>query len=83
MFASRITLAAVAIYATLSNVCANPVPTPAPFTPSGGLGTNATPPVYAPLSDFDFQSMVRVLAGVLVSVDSKWYLHLSQIESCA
>ncbi|KAJ7237702.1 hypothetical protein B0H12DRAFT_1204339 [Mycena haematopus] len=30
---------------------------PAPFTPAGGLGTNSTPPVYTPMSDFDFQSL--------------------------
>lgn len=30
----------------------------APYTPKGGLGTNSTPPVYHPASDFDFQSLV-------------------------
>ena len=30
------------------------------FQPSGGLGTNSTPPFYHPLSDFDFQSLVRL-----------------------
>ncbi|EEB97592.1 hypothetical protein MPER_03056 [Moniliophthora perniciosa FA553] len=29
---------------------------PPPFTPSGGIGLNVTP-VYAPMSDFDFQSI--------------------------
>lgn len=33
---------------------------PAPFTPSGGLGTNGSEPVYIPETDFDFQSMVRL-----------------------
>lgn len=32
---------------------------PAPYTPSGGLGTNGSEPVYVPQTDFDFQSMVR------------------------
>jgi hypothetical protein len=32
---------------------------PAPFTPSGGLGTNGSEPAYVPETDFDFQSMVR------------------------
>ena len=31
-----------------------------PFTPKGGLGTNSTPPVYRPLSDFDRQSLVSM-----------------------
>lgn len=31
------------------------------FAPSGGLGTNAsTIPQYVPLSDYDFQSLVRI-----------------------
>lgn len=30
-----------------------------PYTPPGGIGTNSTPPEYIPLSDFDFQSLVR------------------------
>ncbi|EIN11710.1 Rds1 protein [Punctularia strigosozonata HHB-11173 SS5] len=29
----------------------------APYTPSGGLGTNSTPPEYVYMSDFDFQSL--------------------------
>jgi hypothetical protein len=32
---------------------------PAPYTPSGGLGTNGSEPVYVPQTDFDFQSMVN------------------------
>ena len=31
----------------------------APYVPKGGLGTNSTPPVYNPMSDFDYQSLVR------------------------
>lgn len=30
----------------------------APYVPKGGLGTNSTPPVYNPMSDFDVQSLV-------------------------
>ena len=35
-----------------------------PPTPSGGLGTNGSLPYYHPLSDFDFQSIVRLYAFV-------------------
>ena len=35
-----------------------------PYMPKGGLGTNSTPPVYQPLSDFDFQSIVSILSVV-------------------
>ena len=33
-----------------------------PYQPAGGVGIDATdpPPVYAPLSNFDFQSLVRI-----------------------
>ena len=33
-----------------------------PYQPAGGIGVDATdpPPVYAPLSNFDFQSLVRI-----------------------
>ena len=34
---------------------------PLPYTPSGGFGTNGSQPVYAPLSDFDYQSLVRLI----------------------
>jgi hypothetical protein len=33
---------------------------PAPFTPSGGLGTNGSEPIYAPETDFDFESIVSL-----------------------
>ncbi|KAK1226432.1 hypothetical protein PQX77_010593 [Marasmius sp. AFHP31] len=40
-----------------------------PFTPPGGLGTNGTPPVYAPLSDFDFQSLNLALNQEWIELD--------------
>ncbi|KAH9859106.1 Rds1 protein [Lenzites betulinus] len=41
----------------------------APYTPTGGLGTNSTPPVYQPMSDFDYQSLntSRVGHATLIS----------------
>ncbi|KAI0746048.1 Rds1 protein [Earliella scabrosa] len=41
----------------------------APFTPSGGLGTNSTPPVYQPLSDFDRQSLSLALYQEWIELD--------------
>ncbi|KJA16414.1 hypothetical protein HYPSUDRAFT_147726 [Hypholoma sublateritium FD-334 SS-4] len=41
----------------------------APYTPSGGLGTNSTPPVYQPLSDFDFQSINLALNQEWIELD--------------
>ncbi|CDO72486.1 hypothetical protein BN946_scf184980.g27 [Trametes cinnabarina] len=41
----------------------------APFTPSGGLGTNSTPPIYQPLSDFDFQSLSLALYQEYIELD--------------
>jgi hypothetical protein len=32
-----------------------------PYTPYGGLNTNGTLPVYAPLSDFDYESLTIAL----------------------
>ncbi|KAG7086241.1 hypothetical protein E1B28_002212 [Marasmius oreades] len=40
-----------------------------PFTPSGGLNTNSTPPVYAPMSDFDFQSLNLALNQEYIELD--------------
>jgi len=40
-----------------------------PFTPSGGLDTNSTPPVYQPLSDFDYQSLNLALNQELIELD--------------
>ncbi|THU93646.1 Rds1 protein, partial [Dendrothele bispora CBS 962.96] len=41
----------------------------APFTPPGGLGTNSTPPVYAPMSEFDFQSLNLALNQEWIELD--------------
>ncbi|KAH9895085.1 Rds1 protein [Cubamyces lactineus] len=41
----------------------------APYTPSGGLGTNSTPPEYHPLSDFDFQSLSLALYQEYIELD--------------
>ncbi|KDR71779.1 hypothetical protein GALMADRAFT_779423 [Galerina marginata CBS 339.88] len=40
-----------------------------PPTPSGGLGTNGSTPVYRPLSDFDFQSLNLALNQELIELD--------------
>ncbi|KAI0779322.1 Rds1 protein [Fomes fomentarius] len=45
-----------------------PVALSAPFTPSGGLGTNSTP-VYSPLSDFDYQSLSLALYQEYIELD--------------
>jgi len=42
---------------------------PAPFTPSGGLGTNGSEPVYVPETDFDFESIVRIFCANFPSHD--------------
>jgi len=42
---------------------------PAPFTPSGGLGTNGSEPVYVPQTDFDFQSMSLALYQEWIELD--------------
>ncbi|ESK88351.1 stress response protein [Moniliophthora roreri MCA 2997] len=41
---------------------------PPPFTPEGGIGLNTTP-VYAPLSDFDFQSINLALNQEWIELD--------------
>jgi len=40
-----------------------------PYTPKGGLGTNSTPPVYHPASDFDFQSLNLALNQEWIELD--------------
>ncbi|KAF7773204.1 hypothetical protein Agabi119p4_5371 [Agaricus bisporus var. burnettii] len=40
-----------------------------PFKPSGGLGTNSTPPEYVPMSDFDFQSLNLALNQEWIELD--------------
>ncbi|KAH7310166.1 protein rds1 [Rhexocercosporidium sp. MPI-PUGE-AT-0058] len=42
---------------------------PAPYTPSGGLGTNGSEPVYVPQTDFDFQSMALALYQEYIELD--------------
>ncbi|KIJ94209.1 hypothetical protein K443DRAFT_642254 [Laccaria amethystina LaAM-08-1] len=46
-----------------------PTTTALNFQPSGGLGTNSTPPFYHPLSDFDFQSLNLALNQQLLELD--------------
>jgi Ferritin-like domain len=41
----------------------------APYTPYGGLDTNGTIPVYAPLSDFDYESLALVLYQEYIELD--------------
>ncbi|EED78386.1 predicted protein [Postia placenta Mad-698-R] len=40
-----------------------------PYTPAGGLLTNSSPPVYQPLSDFDYQSLNLALNQELIELD--------------
>ncbi|KAH9839343.1 uncharacterized protein C8Q71DRAFT_795611 [Rhodofomes roseus] len=42
---------------------------PLPYTPSGGLDTNGSLPVYAPLTDFDYQSLNLGLYQELIELD--------------
>jgi len=42
---------------------------PAPFTPSGGLGTNGSEPVYVPETDFDFESISLALYQEYIELD--------------
>lgn len=44
-------------------------PQPAPYTPSGGLGTNGTEPVYRVQSDFDYQSISLGLYQEWIELD--------------
>jgi Ferritin-like domain len=41
----------------------------APYVPYGGLGTNGTIPVYAPLSDYDYESLALVLYQEYIELD--------------
>ncbi|KAF5377113.1 hypothetical protein D9757_008788 [Collybiopsis confluens] len=52
-----------------SPITSSSAATATPFTPVGGLGTNSTPPVYAPLSDFDFQSLNLGLNQEYIELD--------------
>ena len=42
---------------------------PAPYTPSGGLGTNGTAPYYHPQSDFDYESLALALYQEWIELD--------------
>lgn len=42
---------------------------PAPYTPSGGLGTNGSAPVYRMLSDFDYESIALALYQEYIELD--------------
>ncbi len=44
-------------------------PEPLPFTPSGGLGTNGSLPIYKPASDFDYQSLALALYHEWIELD--------------
>ena len=55
---SRPSLATIALLLGLAALTSSaPATTTAPFTPPGGLGMDSIP-VYAPMSEFDFQSLV-------------------------
>jgi hypothetical protein len=43
---------------------------PMPFTPSGGIGTNGSEPVYKVASDFDYQSLALALYHEWIELDS-------------
>ncbi|KAK4191051.1 hypothetical protein QBC35DRAFT_34876 [Podospora australis] len=44
-------------------------PLPAPYTPSGGVGTNGSAPVYRVLSDFDYESIALALYQEWIELD--------------
>ncbi|KAG6010743.1 hypothetical protein E4U21_004131 [Claviceps maximensis] len=44
-------------------------PQPAPYTPSGGIGTNGSAPVYRVQSDFDYQSLALGLYQEWIELD--------------
>ena len=44
-------------------------PEPLPFTPSGGIGTNGSLPLYKPASDFDYQSLALALYHEWIELD--------------
>jgi len=53
-------------YTASGNLTANET---MPYTPYGGLNTNGTLPVYAPLSDFDYESLTLVLYQEYIELD--------------
>ena len=56
-------------------------PEPAPYTPSGGLGTNGSAPVYRVQSDFDYQSLALALYQEWIELDLfHWGLATFSVE---
>ncbi|RPD54764.1 Rds1 protein [Lentinus tigrinus ALCF2SS1-7] len=55
--------------ATIVLAALAPIALAAPYVPKGGLGTNSTPPVYHPLSDFDVQSLSLALYQEYIELD--------------
>ncbi|KAK3682061.1 ferritin-like domain-containing protein [Podospora appendiculata] len=56
-------------------------PEPAPYTPSGGDGTNGSAPVYRPLSDFDYESIALALYQEWIELDLfHWGLATFSVE---
>ncbi|KAK3938640.1 ferritin-like domain-containing protein [Diplogelasinospora grovesii] len=56
-------------------------PQPAPYTPSGGLGTNGSAPVYRVLSDFDYESVALALYQEWIELDLfHWGLATFSVE---
>lgn len=54
---------------------------PAPFTPSGGIGTNGSAPVYRVQSDFDYQSLALALYHEWIELDLfHWGLATFSVE---
>ncbi|KAK0701546.1 hypothetical protein B0T21DRAFT_114446 [Apiosordaria backusii] len=56
-------------------------PLPAPYTPSGGEGTNGSAPVYRMLSDFDYESIALALYQEWIELDLfHWGLATFSVE---
>ena len=54
---------------------------PAPFTPSGGIGTNGSEPIYRVQSDFDYQSLALALYQEYIELDLfHWGLDTFSVE---
>ncbi|KAF8650304.1 hypothetical protein AX16_005312 [Volvariella volvacea WC 439] len=60
---------ALASFAIATPYKKKPVQAASPFTPAGGIGTNGEIPRYAPLSDFDFQSLNLALNQEWIELD--------------
>mgnify|MGYP002620721529 CR=1 FL=1 len=56
-------------------------PLPAPYTPSGGIGTNGSEPVYRMLTDFDYESIALALYQEWIELDLfHWGLATFSVE---